>query len=527
MTIQQIPQNKNKEDKMPTINIANLENQEKILDYLTRIYGAVFNAGEVDWGAIFSSRATGRLFSTKFYNYSVTQTGIGEFMNDSVGKTCEPSTLELQGQDDFAWENAFWNVDCNFTIDDNGVKHVTYIRGQSGFKDTGAVDVGVLTPPLYGTIEYVSDGYIMHFSDKEHPNSRPDLALELLPWCKDRKGNPMPYGIVTKYYAGLIDNVPYSSSGNPIDNFESYQTTHTKMQTKGTGYIGSGSDRSFYLKWFRWIKYATLSSQTKFQGCTNYNAQYVVSEAGSGVDYVVLTNSQAAAFYVGGAVSIGDPGAEPSSTDRGATNMRNIADKVRVTLIEDHGDGAHMKVHVESSNMTITDTTYISTMPLHSGQTDLVLGQDGQALNDGKHSFKIQGVEDGIGVYFINVDEIMYKETAEKTILYNRDGGSYQTELENIQSEWKEIAEFTSAGSADIWIGEEVIDIATGSTFVETIGGGSANGVGDRYYWGSAGTGLREKLERGYLGFGSAAGLSCVFGWRALSAAYWLFAPCV
>ena len=512
---------------MPTINVGNLENQEKILDYLTRIYGAVFDTDTVDWGAIFASRATGRLFSTKFYNYSVTQTGIGEFMNDSVGKTCEPSTLEFQGQDDFAWENAFWNVDCNFTIDTNGVKRVTYIRGQSGFKDTGAVDVGVLTPPLYGTIEYVSGGYIMHFSDKQHPNLRPDLTLELLPWCKDRKGNPMPYGIVTKYYSGLIDGTPYSSSGNPIDNFESYQSTHTKMQTKGTGYIGSGSDRSFYLKWFLWIKYATLNSQTKFQGCTNYNVQYVVSEAGSGVDYVVLTNSQAAAFYVGATVSIGDPGADPSSTDRGNTNMRNIADKVKVTLIEDHGDGEHMKGHVEKTGMTITATTYISSMPLHSGQTDLVPGQDGQVLNDGKHSFKIQGVEDGIGAYFINVDEIMYKETAEKTILYNRDGGSYQTELENIQSEWKEIAEFTSAGSADIWIGEEVIDIATGSTFVETIGGGSANGVGDRYYWGGTGTGLREKLERGSLWNGSYAGLSSVAAGGALSDAYWSFAPCV
>ena len=512
---------------MPTINIANLENQEKILDYLTRIYGAVFDTTEVDWGAIFASRATGRLFSTKFYNYSVTQTGIGEFMNDSTGKVCNPSTLELQGQDDFAWENAFWNVDCNFTIDTNGVKHVTYIRGQSGFKDTGAVDVGVLTPPLYGTIEYVSDGYIMHFSDKQHPNLRPDLTLELLPWCKDRKGNPMPYGIVTKYYSGLIENVPYSSSGNPIDNFESYQSTHTKMQTKGTGYIGSGSDRSFYLKWFLWIKYATLNSQTKFQGCTNYNVQYVVSEAGSGVDYVVLTNSQAVAFYVGATVSIGDPGADPSSTDRGNTNMRNIADKVKVTLIEDHGDGEHMKVHVEKTGMTITATTYISSMPLHSGQTDLVPGQDGQVSNDGKHSFKLQGIEDGVGAYFVNVDEITYKETAEKTILYNRNWGSYQTTLENIQLEWKAVAEFSNAGSADIWIGEEVVDISTGSTFIKNTGGGSNNGVGDRYYWGGADTGLREKLERGGLGSGSDAGLSLVAGWGALSLAFWRCAPCV
>ena len=512
---------------MPTINVGNLENQEKILDYLTRIYGAVFDPDTVDWGAIFSSRATGRLFSTKFYNYSVTQTGIGEFMNDSTGKVCEPSTLELQGQDDFAWENAFWNVDCNFTIDDDGMKHVTYIRGQSGFKDTGKVDVGVLTPPLYGAIEYVSDGYIFHFSDKEHPNSRPDLTLTLLPWCKSRKGASMPYGIVTKYYSGLIDGTPYSSSGNPIDNFESYQTTHTKMQTKGTGYIGSGSDRSFYLKWFLWIKYATLNSQTKFQGCTNYNAQYVVSEAGSGVDYVVLTNSQAAAFYVGATVSIGDPGADPSSTDRGNTNMRNIADKVKVTLIEDHGDGEHMKVHVEKTGMTITATTYISSMPLHSGQTDLVPGQDGQTANDGKHSFKIQGVEDGVGCYYINIDEVMDKEIAEKTVLYHRNGGDYSNDLETIKSTWKKIAEYTNEGSGDIWIGEEIHDIDTGASFIKTKGSGSSTGVGDRFYWSSTSTGAREKLERGNLWNGSFAGLSSVHGGLGLSYAFWSFAPCV
>ena len=40
---------------MPTINVGNLENQEKILDYITRIYGAVFDAENVDWGAIFAS----------------------------------------------------------------------------------------------------------------------------------------------------------------------------------------------------------------------------------------------------------------------------------------------------------------------------------------------------------------------------------------------------------------------------------------------------------------------------------------
>ena len=512
---------------MPTINVANLENQEKMLDYLTRIYGAVFDADTVDWGAIFESRATGRLFSTKFYNYSVTQTGIGEFMNDSTGKVCEPSTLETQGRDDFAWENAFWNVDCNFVIDENGVNHVTYIRGQSGFKDTGKVDVGVLTPPLYGGIEYTSDGYIFHFSDKQHPILRPDLTLTLLPWCKDRKGNPMPYGIVTKYYAGLIDGVPYSSSGNAVDNFESYQSTHTKMQLKGTGYIGSGSDRTFYLKWFLWIKYKTLNSQKIFRGNTSHDSQYVVSETGSNVDYVVLTNTQANKFYVGDTVSIGDPGESPSGIDRGQTNMRNIADKVRITAIEDHGDGEHKKVHTEKTGMSITITTYISTMPLHSGQTGLVPGADGQVANDSKHAFKIQGVEDGVGCYYVNVDEVMDKETAEKTVLYHRDGGTYLTDLLQIQTQWKKAAEFTNPGSEDVWVGEEAIDIDTGATFITTVGSGSAAGAGDMFYWGDASTGLREKLERGNLRAGSLAGLSCVDDWFALAAARWYCVPCV
>ena len=511
---------------MPTINVANLENQEKMLDYLTRIYGAVFDTDTVDWGAIFASRATGRLFSTKFYNYSVTQTGIGEFMNDSVGKVCNPSTLELQGQDDFAWENAFWNVDCNFTIDDDGMKHVTYIRGQTGFKDKGKVDVGVLTPPLYGGIEYTSDGYIIHFSDKEHPTLRPDLTLQLLPWCKDRKGNPMPYGVVTKYYSGLIENTPYSSSGNAIDNFESYQSTHTKMQTKGNGYVGSGSDRSFYLKLFLWIKYKTLNSQSKFSGCTSYDAQYVVSESGSSVNYVVLTNSQASSFYVGGTVSIGDPGESPSTTDRGNSNMRNIADKTLITNIEDHGDGEHKKIYVDKENMNITSTTYISTMPLHSGQTDLVPGQDGQVLNDSKHSFKIQGVEDGVGAYYVNVDEIIDRETAEKTVLYHRNGGTYQTDLSNIRSQWKKISEFTNEGMSSFYIGEELIDPNTGATFVKTKGSGSSTGVGDYFYYNES-TGAREKLERGRLGLGSSAGLSCVYGRTGLSDSGWYFAPCV
>ena len=121
----------------------------------------------------------------------------------------------------------------------------------------------------------------------------------------------------------------------------------------------------------------------------------------------------------------------------------------------------------------------------------------------------------------------MDNETAEKTVLYHRNGGDYSNDLETIKSTWKKIAEYTSEGSGDIWIGEEIHDIDTGASFIKTKGSGSSTGVGDRFYWGSTSTGAREKLERGPLWSSSNAGLSCVGGGISLSNAHWSFVPCV
>lgn len=474
----------------------------------------------------FPLKATGELFSTKFYNYDITNTGIGEKMNDSFGLNCTPSTAEEKGQDDFATHNAFWFVDCNFIVDDNGVKIPTYIEGQSGFFRTGKVQVGVLTPPLYWGEEKVSDGYIKHFSDSPNPVSRPDLTLTIMPHCKDNFGNPMPYGIVPKYYAGEIDGLMYGSSGLPVKNFASFDLVHTEVQKLGAGYMGAGSERTAYLKNFIWIKYATLNSQKYFKGNTNHNLQHAAAEAVTGVTYIPLTAAKANGFYAGDTVSIGEAG-ENTNTDRGQAYMRNIADKVLVTKIEAESDTIS-RVYVDAPAFDVTTTTYISTMPLHSGQTDTVPGNDGQIANDSKHSFKIQGVEDGIGAYYVSANECELKETTVKTIFFNRNGEPWSNVRETIQSTWKTIGSYeTSVNSSDFWIGEEEIDLETGSNFLATKGAGDSVGTGDRRYHGGTETGLREKIERGGLGSGSNAGLSFSDGWGHLSGTYWYCAACV
>lgn len=209
---------------MPTINVGNLENQEKIIELLHLIQSSVYNLETFNWEYYFGIRRTGELFSTKFYEVLISDSGIGEFMNDSAGKQIPtPSTEIEEGQDDFANHNAFWYVLCNFIVDDNGKKIPTALEGQGNFKKKGKVNVGVLTPPLYWGRETVSDGYIHHFSDSEIPSKRPDLVLTLMPHCRDNKGNPMPYGIVPVYYAGEIDGIMYGSSGLAVKNFISYQ----------------------------------------------------------------------------------------------------------------------------------------------------------------------------------------------------------------------------------------------------------------------------------------------------------------
>ncbi|MDO4275869.1 MAG: hypothetical protein Q4D16_19555 [Eubacteriales bacterium] len=504
------------------LQIADKPTLDKILDYTRRIDAGIFNAQSLDWGAYFSSRATGEVFSTKFYKQSVSDTVIGERLNDSVGKTCEPSTDTVKGRDDFAPYNAFWFTDCNFIVNDAGVKIPTYIDGQGGFSRTGKVDVGVLTPPLYYGIQQVSDGEIWHLSDSPHP----ELGLVLMPHCKDAKGNPLPYGIITKYYAGTIDGVFYSSSGLPVSNFTSYQSLRTAMQKKGAGYTGSGSERSIFLITMLRIKYATSSSQKIFAGYTNYSYQYKVSQASTG-NYVVLTKAQAANFLIGSVVSIGDPVAN-TNIDRGNAYMRNLADKVMITKVE-AVDATYSRVYVDAPSMIVTATSYISTMPLYSGQTDSVLGNDGSMTSntDNRHSYKLQGVEDSIGAYMVSSNEVMYKETAEKTIFYAKAGADYTTDLATFQNTWKKIGEFTSTGSADIWIGEINVDLETGAHMIRTIGNGSASGTGDRYYFGGDSIGLREHLSRGSLGSGANAGLSFLNGGNGLSIAWWNCAVCV
>lgn len=232
---------------------------------------------------------------------------------------------------------------------------------------------------------------------------------------------------------------------------------------------------------------------------------------------MVIATAQANNFYVGETVSIGTPGTD-NNIDRGQTNMNAIAKNVRITAIEAIADTANSKVYVEKTGMTITADTYISSMPLHSGTTDKVLGSDGYVSNDGKHAFKLGGIEEGVGAYFISMNELWNKTTASMVDYYVRPKGVAWSAT---ASGWKKVATVDLIDSNDCWIGDIDIDLETGVDYLKTVGTGDSVGVGDMIYKGGTGTGYREALKRGSLWNGGSAGFCCSYLWYGVSWSSW------
>lgn len=498
------------------VDVAMESTSQQILDMLKVVKTMVTDVSKFDWKNFYQQTATDEVFSTKFYNYETSTSPKGEKLNDSAGLVAVPSTETVKGQDDFSNRSAFQTLDCNFVIDEDENKTPVAIKGGNGFHNTGKVDVGVMVPLTYWGIQEFDTYYIVHFATKPHPELE---CTTVTPWCNEELG----YGILTKYYAGQIDGILYSSSGNPIFNFVSAQSGNTELQKKGTGYHGSGSERTAYLLCMLWMKYATKNSQEIFSGCTGYSLQYKVVQPDESVDYVVLTTSQANNFYVGATVSIGDATGHADSLDRSNSWMRNIADKVRITGIEAISGTSNSRVYVEKSGMVITADTYISSMPLHSGTTDNVLGSDGYIKNDNKHAFKLGGIEDMVGAYFISMSELWNKTSATVVEFYIRGKAAWSATA----SGWTKVATLELDSSDDCWIGDIHVDLKTGVTWLKTKGSGDSVGTGDRQYTGGTGTGWREALRRGSLWHWSDAGLSYVSFWSGVSYAGWFYALCV
>lgn len=496
----------------------------------------ILNANEINienaLSNYFALRRTGKVFTTKIYKYETSTSPIGVKMNANENMVAEPSVGRKEGRDDYAQYGLFHHFTCNFSVDEDGFNHVDVLEGQTGFSKYGKVQVGEVTMSAWFGIEDTEEAILYHYSD---------VQTELTPYPMKESVNPdgtiSPFMIHAKYVAGDIDGVPYSSKGlapanggqamqarNPV----SYTGMIAYMHKLGKHYCGTTSWDLFYRQLMMIIKYATTHSQSVMAGCTSYSNQdrNLVEEIG--VMRVVLTKAQANFYPVGSYVSIGDIGAN-TSKERYYEYIHNKAYSVKVVKTEDV-DESNTAVYVDAPEpFDTTLTTWISSMPWHSGATDEVAGSDGSPNSNtsGKYPYKIQGIETCIGAYEVLGNVVMDIVTGAdgnpaRDVYVCEDASTLTSDITTVRANYKKaIAQVVYTNASWQYITEETTDQNLGIMIPTKVGGGTSTGFADGVYTDSNTSGQREWLSLGALNHGGHAGLWLLTAHGGLTDAYW------
>ena len=480
----------------------------------------------------FALRRNGKVFTTKIYKWETSTSPVGVKMNANENMVAEPSVGRTEGRDDYAQYGLFHHFTCNFSVDENGFNHVDALEGQIGFTKYGKVQVGEVTMSAWFGIEDTTEAVLYHYSDSQ---------TELTPYPMKESINPdgtiSPFMIHAKYAAGDIDGVPYSSKGlapangcqatqarNPV----SYTGMITYMHKLGGHYCGTTSWDLFYRQLMMIIKYATTHSQSIMAGCTSYSNQNQNLVEETGVMRVVLTKAQAAGYVIGSYVSIGDVGSN-TNRDRYFSYIHNKAYSVKVTKIEDVDD-SNAAVYVDAPEaFDTTLTTWITTMPWHSGATDEVAGSDGSpnSNTNGKDPYKIQGIETCIGAYEVLGNVVMDIVTGAdgnpaRDVYVCEDASTLSSNIATVRANYKKaIAQVAYTAASWKYITEETTDPNLGIMIPTKVGGGSTTGFADGLYTDTGTSGQREWLALGSLGNGANAGLWILGANLGWSGAYW------
>lgn len=466
----------------------------------------------------FALRRNGKVFTTKIYKWETSTSPVGVKMNANENMVAEPSVGRTEGRDDYAQYGLFHHFTCNFSVDENGFNHVDALEGQIGFTKYGKVQVGEVTMSAWFGIEDTAEAVLYHYSDSQ---------TELTPYPMKESINPdgtiSPFMIHAKYAAGDIDGVPYSSKGlapangcqatqarNPV----SYTGMITYMHKLGGHYCGTTSWDLFYRQLMMIIKYATTHSQSIMAGCTSYSNQNQNLVEETGVMRVILTKAQAAGYVIGSYVSIGDVGSN-TNKDRYFSYIHNKAYSVKVTKIEDVDD-SNAAVYVDAPEaFDTTLTTWITTMPWHSGATDEVAGSDGSpnSNTNGKDPYKIQGIETCIGAYEVLGNVVMDIVTGAdgnpvRDVYVCEDASTLSSNIATVRANYKKaISQVAYTAANWKYITEETTDPNLGIMIPTKVGGGSTTGFADGLYTDTGASGQREWLALGTLYNGANAGL--------------------
>lgn len=484
----------------------------------------------------FNFQRTGKVYTVRFPLWETSQTCNGEKLDDNEGLVCNPSTAVTRGISDYDDIPLFRTYDCNAYVDDNGVRHITAIKGDKDFKDTGKVDVFVLGMSYYEKW-WEADGYA-YYSRTDMPKEGYTLASE----CRTKNGTDQGFALYGKYIAGDIGGMPYSSkglvparycSGRPSGSQNiSYSGNIPYFHKRGSHYSGTFMSEVKYITTSWWLKYGTRNSQSVMAGCTNYSVQYVSTVAETDVKRIIISNANASYFDTGMPVSIGDSGG--STPDRNNWNCHSKAESAKIKAIEEY-DENNQAIYVDVDKaFDTTKTTYISTFHWRSGFSDLILGRDGcpcsssDGLTNGKFPVVFQGIECFVGIYetISNAIADIVDSAGARDVYITNDSSALTSSISVIKAKYQKLdkqisvtklntGNYITAISVDTESGA-VIPTASGQS-----GSSSSTGYADAVYADNGTSGQRELLAFGSLRNTSSSGVSCLSCYSGLGHSSW------
>lgn len=478
----------------------------------------------------FNLMRTGRVYTVKFPLWETSQSPVGEKIDANRGLICEPSTPVYAGQNDYDEISVFKTFDVNAYVDNDGEIHLTAFKGDENFRDTGKVDVFVLTMSYYEKT-WTEDGY-WYYSISDSPKPGYTIAKE----CLKKDGSIRPYALYAKYVAGPIDGQPYSSKGlipcyYPFETISAYHLVSYCKQ-RGKYYTG-GLMWDYKYIWTRFmLKFANTNSQAVLGGVFDYAFQYPITIAEENVKRVIVSKSNATRYVVGSCVSIGDWG-DATSMDRSNKNCHNIARNVKILSIEDVDDSNSALNLDLVEPITTTTTCRATTMHYLSGYSDEILGRDGSLGTDPKsvkHPIVISGIECAVGGYEIPCNAMMniLNANGDREVYITHDATKLSTNTQTIMNTWKKSDMLIKTSKVNNWqyITKMGIDTELGCVLplaAGESGSGSSTGFGDGLYTDGATSGQREFLLLGHLGLGSFGGLSFLNANAGFSSTRWNF----
>lgn len=501
---------------------------------------------------MFALQRTGDVYTVKFLKWETSHVSTGEKLDANAGLVCEPSTKTIKGKNNYANIPLFKTYDVNAYVDDEGVRHVTAIKGDGNFKDEGKVDVFVLGMSYYE--KYWEDEQYWYYSRTDMPKEGYTVARE----CINRDGTIQPFALYAKYVSGDIDGVLYSSkglqpartchSGSQLNNGityhdNSYNNLIKEGQKKGKFYsAGMICDYKYILTTF-YLKYATLNSQSVMPGCTQYNAQYNASiQSEEKHTYFPVTKVSADVIEVNSYVSIGYSSTN-KSLDRSYNQLHRYGDSVKVLrkeAIDDNNVAIYLDVKEPFNTMPVTvadgveSEIYITSMHWKSGFSDDILDRDGcpcdtkAQLVNYKFPIVIQGIECMVGGYetYGNAFMDIVDASGKREVYIQNDASQLTTNIATAKTTYKKSPYAIQPTKLNIWnyITRIDFDLENGA-FVQSNcgqdGSGTTVGFADGVYVDNASSGQTEFLGFGYLWSGSIAGLSCLSSYNDVGGAAW------